>query len=58
MSTKEQQQLMEWRRDKVIILSSRGLTQSEIARELHVDRSLISRDSRIFGNQNLLFLRR
>ena len=44
MSTKEQQQLMEWRRDKVIMLSSRGLTQSEIARELHVDRSLISRD--------------
>jgi transcriptional regulator len=44
MSTKEQQQLMEWRRDKVIILSSRGFTQSEIARELQVDRSLISRD--------------
>jgi transcriptional regulator len=44
MSIKEQQQLMEWRRDKVIMLSSRGLTQSEIARELHVDRSLISRD--------------
>jgi hypothetical protein len=42
--TKEQQQLMEWRRDKVIMLSSRGLTQSEIARVLHVERSLVSRD--------------
>ena len=42
--TKEQRQLMEWRRDKVIMLSSRGLTQSEIARVLHVERSLVSRD--------------
>jgi hypothetical protein len=44
MSITKEQQLMEWRRDKVIMLSSRGLTQSEIARVLHVERSLISRD--------------
>jgi predicted transcriptional regulator len=42
--SKEQQQLMEWRRDKVIMLSSRGLSQSEIARVLHVERSLVSKD--------------
>ena len=47
MSTREQQQLMEWRRDKVIILSSRGFTQSEI----HVDRSLISRDMTFIRQQ-------
>jgi hypothetical protein len=44
LSTKTQQQQIEWRRDRVIELSSQGFTQSDIARVLQVDRSLISRD--------------
>jgi DNA-binding transcriptional regulator LsrR (DeoR family) len=43
---------MEWRRDKVSVLSSRGLTQSEIARVLHVDRSLVSRDLKFIRQQS------
>jgi orotate phosphoribosyltransferase-like protein len=43
MSTKMQQQI-EWRRDRVLELSSQGLTQSDIATTLHVDKSIISRD--------------
>ena len=44
MSTKMQQQI-EWRRAKVMELLSKGESnQSEIARILHVDKSIICRD--------------
>lgn len=42
LSTKTQQ--IEWRRDQVLELSSQGLTQSEIATVLRVDKSIIGRD--------------
>jgi hypothetical protein len=42
LSTKAQQ--IEWRRDRVMELSSQGFSQSDIAFALHVDRSIISRD--------------
>jgi hypothetical protein len=35
---------MEWRRDRVLELSSQGFSQSEIATVLYVDKSIISRD--------------
>jgi hypothetical protein len=46
MSTKMQQnQIIEWRRTKVMELLSKGESnQSEIARILQVDKSIISRD--------------
>jgi hypothetical protein len=45
MSTKMQQQIIEWRRAKVIELLSKGESnQSEIARILQVDKSIICRD--------------
>jgi DNA-binding MarR family transcriptional regulator len=45
MSTKMQQQIIEWRRAKVMELLSKGESnQSEIARILQVDKSIISRD--------------
>jgi uncharacterized protein (UPF0335 family) len=37
-------QQVEWRRDRVLELSSQGFTQSDIATVLQVDRSIISRD--------------
>jgi DNA-directed RNA polymerase specialized sigma subunit len=44
MSTKMQQQI-EWRRAKVMELLSKGESnQSEIARILHVDKSIVCRD--------------
>ena len=42
--SKVQQQQVEWRRDRVLELSSQGFSQSDIATVLHVDRSIISRD--------------
>jgi hypothetical protein len=42
LSTKTQQ--IEWRRDRVLELSSQGFSQSDIATVLQVDRSIISRD--------------
>ena len=42
MSTKLQQ--IEWRRDRVLELSSQGFSQSDIATVLQVDKSIISRD--------------
>ena len=42
--SKVQQQQIEWRRDRVLELSSQGLTQSDIATMLQVDKSIISRD--------------
>jgi hypothetical protein len=45
MSTKMQQQIIEWRRAKVMELLSKGESnQSEIARILRVDKSIICRD--------------
>ena len=40
--TKTQQ--VEWRRDRVLELSSQGFSQSDIATVLHVDKTIISRD--------------
>ena len=46
MSTKMQQQIIEWRRAKVMELLSKGESnQSEIARILQVDKSIICRDT-------------
>ena len=42
--SKAQQQQIEWRRDRVLELSSQGFSQSDIATVLHVDKSIISRD--------------
>ena len=43
--SQQQQQQVEWRRAKVLEIMSKGETnQSEIARILHVDRSIICRD--------------
>jgi predicted transcriptional regulator len=42
--SKVQQLQMEWRRDRVLELSSQGFSQSDIANVLHVDKSIISRD--------------
>jgi len=42
LSTKTQQ--VEWRRDRVLELSSQGFTQSDIATMLQVDKSITSRD--------------
>jgi hypothetical protein len=45
MSTKMQQQIIEWRRTKVMELLSKGESnQSEIARILHIDKSIVCRD--------------
>ena len=49
--SKVQQQQIEWRRDRVLELSSQGFTQSDIARILQVDRSLISRDMTYLSQQ-------
>jgi hypothetical protein len=44
-SSMQQQQQVEWRRAKVLELISKGETnQSEIAKVLHVDRSIVCRD--------------
>jgi DNA-directed RNA polymerase specialized sigma subunit len=44
-SSMQQQQQLEWRRAKVLELISKGETnQSEIAKVLHVDRSIVCRD--------------
>jgi predicted transcriptional regulator len=37
-------QQMEWRRDRVLELSSQGFSQSDIATVLHVNKSIISKD--------------
>ena len=42
--SRTQQQQIEWRRDRVLELSSQGFSQSDIARVLQIDRSIISRD--------------
>jgi predicted transcriptional regulator len=42
--SKAQLQQIEWRRDRVLELSSQGFSQSDIATVLQVDKSIISRD--------------
>ena len=42
--SKAQQQQIEWRRDRVLELSSQGFTQSDIVTMLKVDKSVISRN--------------
>jgi predicted transcriptional regulator len=44
LNSKMQQQQIEWRRAKVLELSSQGYSQIEIAFNLQVDRSIVSRD--------------
>ena len=44
LRSKMQQQQIEWRRAKVLELSSQGHTQIEIATNLQIDKSVISRD--------------
>jgi DNA-binding MarR family transcriptional regulator len=49
----QQQQIIEWRRAKVMELLSKGETnQSEIARILQVDKSIISRDIQYLRQQS------
>ena len=45
-------QQIEWRRSQVLELSSKGHNQSEIARILHVDKSIISRDISFLKEQS------
>ena len=44
LRSKIQQQQIEWRRVKVLELSSQGYSQIEIATNLQMDKSIISRD--------------
>jgi hypothetical protein len=44
LKSKMQQQQIEWRRAKVLELSSQGYSQIEIAKNLQMDKSVISRD--------------
>jgi DNA-binding transcriptional MerR regulator len=49
LNTRVQQ--VEWRRDRVLELSSQGFSQSDIATVLQVDKSIISRDVAHFKRQ-------
>ena len=56
MSSKNERQQIDWRRAKVLELSSQGHNQSDIAGILKVDKSIISRDItylRLLAQQNL-----
>jgi orotate phosphoribosyltransferase-like protein len=44
-------QQIEWRRDRVLELSSQGFSQSDIATVLQVDKSIISRDTAYLRHQ-------
>jgi predicted transcriptional regulator len=44
LSTRTRQQQMEWRRDRVLELSSQGFSQTDISTVLHVNKSLVSKD--------------
>ena len=43
-ASKQQHQMMVWRRNQVMELCSKGYSQSDISRILKVDKSVISRD--------------
>lgn len=45
-------QQIEWRRSQIFELSSKGHSQSEIARILQIDKSIISRDSSYLREQS------
>jgi hypothetical protein len=51
LNSKMQQQQIEWRRVKVLELSSQGYSQIEIAKNLHVDKSVVSRDMSFLRQQ-------
>jgi hypothetical protein len=55
MSTKMQ---VEWRRAKVLELTSKGNSQTEIARSLQVDLSIISRDISYIRQQSKLNIKK
>ena len=42
--SKIQQQKISWRRDRILELQAQGFNQSDIARVLQIDKSIISRD--------------
>jgi hypothetical protein len=44
LTSKVQQQQVDWRRDRVLELSSQGYSQSDISTVLQMDKSVISRD--------------
>ncbi|HET7284965.1 MAG TPA: hypothetical protein VFI70_09795 [Nitrososphaeraceae archaeon] len=51
MSTKKQQQI-DWRKSQVFELSSKGYSQSDIARVLQIDKSVICRDLAFLRQQS------
>ena len=51
-------QQIEWRRHQVLELSSKGYSQSEIARTLQIDESIISRDVAILREQSKQHIKR
>jgi hypothetical protein len=56
LKSKMEQQQLDWRRAKVLELSSRGYSQIEIATDLQIDKSVICRDLvylRQQANENL-----
>jgi transcriptional regulator len=54
MSTRKQQQKIEWRRSQVLELRSKGHSQSEIARMLQLDKSIICRDMKLGSKKIIL----
>ncbi|HET7284716.1 MAG TPA: hypothetical protein VFI70_08520 [Nitrososphaeraceae archaeon] len=60
MSTKKQQQRqqIDWRRSQVLELASKGYSQSDIARVLQVDRSVICRDITYLNQQSKINIRK
>jgi hypothetical protein len=51
LNSRMQQQQIDWRRVKVLELSSQGYSQIEIAKNLHVDKSVVSRDMSFLRQQ-------
>jgi transcriptional regulator len=49
LSTKTEQ--LEWRRSKIVELRARGLSQTEIARELQVSKASVSLDMQYLRNK-------
>jgi len=48
---REQQQQIEWRRGRVLELSSEGYNQAEICHKLQVDKSTVNRDIQFLRQQ-------
>lgn len=51
LSTNERRQQIEWRRTKVLELSSNGYNQTEICQRLQLDKSTVNRDIAFLRNQ-------